>query len=278
MAVTTFRVPTPYGDLVGDVDGSGPQVLVLHGGPGLSDYLASLADELAGYTVARYTQRGVAPSTEDGPLEVADHVADVLAVVDHLGWDRPFLGGHSWGGHLVMHVLASHPERFTGALVIDPLGAVGDGGMAAFGAEMDARVPEPSRPRMAELTALEEEAGSLPPDLGLEQLGLYWPSYFPDTSRPAPMPPMALSARQMETWTSIFAELPGLEERLAGCAVPTTFVHGAASPMPVTASADSAAVMADATVEVVDEAGHFVWLDRPGSVRAALDALVQRCG
>ena len=45
--------------------------------------------------------------------------------------------------------------------------------------------------------------------------------------------------------------------------------------MPVTASTDTArAIRPAATVQVLDGAGHFVWLDRPGAVRAALDHLV----
>jgi proline iminopeptidase len=277
VSVATFRVPTRYGDLVGDVTGQGPELLLLHGGPGLSDYLAPLAEELTdGYTVARYTQRGLAPSSEEGPVGVTEHVDDVMTVVDHLGWQRPFLGGHSWGGHLVMHVLARSPDRFAGGLVIDPLGAVGDGAMAAFAAELDARVPEDSRARLAELDAQEQAAGSLPPDLALEQFTLYWPAYFADPTTPAPMPRMALAARRAETWSSMLAELPGLQDGLRDCVVPTVFVHGAASPMPVMASTESAALMAEATVEIVDDSGHFPWLDKPGSVRAALDRLAQR--
>lgn len=275
--MATLRVPTRDGDLVGEVTGDGPRVLVLHGGPGLSDYLAPLAAELDdGFTVAHYTQRGLAPSTEDGDLDVAAHVADAIAVVDHLGWHRPILAGHSWGGHLAMHVLARHPDRFSAGLVIDPLGAIGDGRMAEFGAEMDRRVPAAGKARLAELNAQEERDGSLPNDLALEQLGLYWPAYFPEPESAPPMPDMRIALRQMETWHSMVAEMPGLEARLTGCPVPTTFVHGGSSPMPLEASTGSAAVMADARVEVVDGAGHFIWMDVPGAVRRALDALAQR--
>jgi proline iminopeptidase len=272
----TFRAATPTGHLVGTVGGEGPPVLLLHGGPGLSDYLGALADELRdAYTVATYTQRGLAPSTEDGAMDVATHVADALLVADHLGWERPVLGGHSWGGHLTLHILAAHPERFAAALVIDPLGAVGDGTMAEFVAALEARVPRDNLPRLAELDVL-EEAGPLPSDLVLEQFRLAWPAYFADPANAPEMPDMGLSPRQDEVWSDMLAALPGLEATLSDCPVPTTFVHGAHSPMPVRASTESAAVMRDATVEVVPDAGHFIWLDAPGAVRRSLDALQQR--
>ena len=85
--------------------GSGPPALVLHGGPGLSDYTAPSAGELAdGYTVYRYQQRGLAPSTTDGPFTVDTHVGDAVAFLDATDVARCFLIGHSWGGHLAMHM------------------------------------------------------------------------------------------------------------------------------------------------------------------------------
>lgn len=272
---TTFRAPTPDGDLVGSVRGSGPEILLLHGGPGLDDYLGPLAQELAAcWTVATYTQRGVAPSTEAGAMTVAGHVADVLAVLRHLGWEAPVLGGHSWGGHLAMHVLAAEPQVARAALVIDPLGAVGDGGMAAFGAEIDRRVPDAHRSRVAQIDAIEERDGRLPPDLAGEHLGLVWPAYFPEPDLAPPMPPMRVSARSDEIWADMLAQLPTLADRLRGCRVPTVFVHGARSPMPVVASTASAELFEDARVEVVAGAGHFIWIDEPGTVRRAVERWV----
>jgi pimeloyl-ACP methyl ester carboxylesterase len=41
-----FLAPVPDGSIAGLAAGTWPPVLVLHGGPGLSDYTASLADEM----------------------------------------------------------------------------------------------------------------------------------------------------------------------------------------------------------------------------------------
>jgi hypothetical protein len=51
---------TPSG-LAGWVRGRGREVLLLHGGPGMTDYMASLLPELGGYQVASFQQ----PSTRD---------------------------------------------------------------------------------------------------------------------------------------------------------------------------------------------------------------------
>ena len=85
-----FTVPVPGGALGGWAVGEGPPVLLLHGGPGLSyDYLDGLAAELgSGYRVAGYQQRGLEPSTVEGPFTIAQAIADVVAVLDELAWSR----------------------------------------------------------------------------------------------------------------------------------------------------------------------------------------------
>src|SRR5919199_2465802 len=106
MGYAPFTVTTDAGELAGHRIGHGPRVLLLHGGPGLSgDYLEGLVDELAGrFEVAVFQQRGLAPSTEDGPFTVSRAIDDVAAVLHGLGWARALLLGHSWGGHLALHV------------------------------------------------------------------------------------------------------------------------------------------------------------------------------
>ena len=149
MERTPFTVATQSGELSGWVTGEGPRVLAVHGGPGMSyDYLDDAVAELAArYQVATFQQRGLAPSTEQGEFTVAEAVADIAAVLDGLGWDTAYLMGHSWGGHLVFHAAAASPSDWPACLSVDPLGAVGDGGAEAFGAEMLARVPEADRER-----------------------------------------------------------------------------------------------------------------------------------
>ena len=71
-------------------------MLVLHGGPGLSDYTAPLAAELTdAFRVIRYQQRGLAPSATSGPFSISQHVADAIAVLDAAGAGRAYLIGHS---------------------------------------------------------------------------------------------------------------------------------------------------------------------------------------
>ena len=121
-----FEVPAGDGVLAGHRGGDGPPALVLHGGPGVPDYTEGLAAELGGFlSTIRYTQRGALPSTVGAPYTIESHAADALAVLDRLGIERAWAVGHSWGGHLALHLAVSEPERLLGVIAVDPLGAYG---------------------------------------------------------------------------------------------------------------------------------------------------------
>jgi pimeloyl-ACP methyl ester carboxylesterase len=278
MTVDTFEAPVDGGVLAGTVTGDGPPVLVLHGGPGLSVSIVDglVADLAPSYRVATFQQRGIAPSTTDGAFTVDEAVADVAAVLDHLGWDTAYVVGSSWGGHLAFWVAGRLPERLLGVLAVDPLGAVGDGGNAEFEAEMERRTPEADRERAAELDRLAQE-GEASEELALESLRLFWPAYFAEPSTAPPMPePMRLSIPAYSgLFTDLVQRLPELEASLPAIAVPLGVVVGERSSIPNSAGHASADRVPGAWTEIVVGAGHLPWYEAPGAVRQALDRLAR---
>jgi pimeloyl-ACP methyl ester carboxylesterase len=247
----------------------------LHGGPGLGfDYLRDLADELAEENdVAWYQQRGQEPSAAEGPYTVAADVGDARRVLDTLDWQQAYVVGHSWGGHLALHVAKAMPERLLGVLAVDPLGSVGDGRWPEFDEEIFRRTPKAVRARARELDEL-STAGAIDDELALEGMRLVWPAYFADPDGAPPMPELRIaSERSAEMVPSIMAELPSLEAGLSEIRVPVGFVHGSRSPMPLAASTDAAERIPGAWVEVVEDAGHFIWVEAPGAVRESLRRL-----
>ena len=273
-----FAAPVDGGVLAGTVTGDGPPVLVLHGGPGLSVSIVDglVADLAPSYRVATFQQRGIEPSTTAGAFTIDEAVADVAAVLDHLGWDRAYVAGSSWGGHLAFWVAGRLPERLLGVLAVDPLGAVGDGGNAEFEAEMERRTPEADRERAAELDRLAQE-GEVSEELALESLRLFWPAYFADPRTAPPMPqPMRISIPAYSgLFTDLVQRLPELEASLPGITVPLGVVMGERSSIPSSAGQDSAARIPGAWTQVVADAGHLPWYEVPGSVRQALDRLAR---
>lgn len=182
--------------------------------------------------------------------------------------DRPLLGGH-----LAFHAAVDIPERLTGVVALDLLGAVGDGGAAAFGAEMLARVPDASRNRVR---ALEEgdAAGEGTLAEAHEALSLSWPSYFARPAQAPPMPDVEISHQASQgLWADLAARLPDLESSLPSITVPVGVVVGELSPMPVSAGIDTADRIPGAWSHIEPGAGLFLWFEAPGCVLAAVDRL-----
>lgn len=267
-----FSAPVKGGVLGGWSVGEGRPVIVLHGGPGVSyELVDGLMEELsAGFAVATFQQRGLAPSIEAGPFTIAQAVQDIAAVLDHLGWDRAMLVGHSWGGHLAFHAAVAIPERLCSVLAVDPLGAVGDGGAKDFNAEMLARMPEALRARVAELEA-REEAGEGTEAEALESLTLVWPSYFARPERVMDQPPVTFSLpANAQLWADLQVRLPELEATLPSIGLPVGVLVGGLSPMPpAEAGLATATRIPAAWSHVEPEAGHFPWFEAPGCVLAA---------
>ena len=275
-----FRAKVDGGEIVGwlNVAPGKPNALLLHGGPGMSEYLDTLAAELEGVvTTARYQQRGLAPSVVDGDISIEGHIADAAAVMDALGWDKPLVVGHSWGGHFAMHLAVAQPERLSGLVIIDALGAIGDGGIAEFGPNLMRGLSDAARERIADLDAQEENGEPLTEEERREHLGLLWPNYFGDPTKAPPMPPLRFG-RNTETWASIMAEFEAgtLEHMLPTVTVPTLIVHGGKSPIPVGEAHKIAAVMPTAKLAVHEGKGHWPWLEEPGWLRAQVQEWLPR--
>ncbi|MGZ6300473.1 MAG: alpha/beta fold hydrolase [Candidatus Limnocylindria bacterium] len=265
------------GRITGWMSGDGPRLLLLHGGPGLSEYLETLAAELApAFTVFRYQQRGLAPSVGEGDRTVEGHVADAVRVLDGLGWDRAIIAGHSWGGHLAMHVVVAHPDRALGLAAIDALGAVGDGGEAVFEKNLVGALSDEEQVRYRDIEA-REDAADAPPVGEPESLRILWPYYFGDPPTAPAMPPMLSDRPGSRTaWTSIHDHLERrtLEAGLSAISVPTIVIHGALDPIPAVEAEHTAALLPGAHLRILPGVGHFPWLEQPGSVLALMEEFV----
>ena len=272
-----FRAPVPGGEIVGWVSGSGPPALLLHGGPGLSDYLADLAAELSPVmTIARYQQRGLAPSVVEGDRTVEGHVADAAAVMDALGWQRAWAIGHSWGGHLAMHLAVARPERLLGMVAIDALGAVPDGGGEALGENLMRGLTDEDRAWIEEYSP-REEAGEGTTEESLKAFRMLWPYYFGDPASAPPMPDFRMDLEgHLITWASVMEHFARgtLEDGLAQLHMPALVLHGDASPIPYVEAERTAALIPGVSLRILPRIGHFAWIEEPGSVRREMEALL----
>jgi pimeloyl-ACP methyl ester carboxylesterase len=97
-------------------------VLIVHGLSFFSYDWIDIAYELAaGREVVAMDMRGFGDSerSRDGDYSVPAMAQDILALLDHLGWKRAVLTGHSMGGRNASFAAARNPARVAGLVLVD---------------------------------------------------------------------------------------------------------------------------------------------------------------
>ena len=70
----------------------GPEVVLMHGGPGIAGTLSDLGKDIQRYArVIEYDQRGTERSASGGPFSVAQHLHDLRTVIEKTGLQKPVL-------------------------------------------------------------------------------------------------------------------------------------------------------------------------------------------
>jgi lipase len=103
----------------------GPAILCLHGVTGHGLRFRRMAEEgLAGRRVIAPDLRGHGRSPWLPPWRVEDHVTDLLELLEAEDIDRVTVIGHSFGGLITTHLMATASYRVDRAVLLDPAIAV----------------------------------------------------------------------------------------------------------------------------------------------------------
>ena len=217
--------------------------------------------------------------------EYENHVADLEAVVDGLGFDRFVLVGHSLGGRVAMRYAGRHPERIAGLVVVDSGPELDRRGIARIHLDVSehrdpsfASVAEyenhlahaytaatPSAIKRMALHGLKQREDGryiLKMDIGLRDWGTAGGASPEDLAK-------ELAAHEAESTRALW-------DALATIPCPTLVVRGAASDI---LSADVADRMVDDVLQngslaVVPQAGHSVMTDNPAGFGEAVRGFV----
>lgn len=106
-------------------DASLPPLLALHGWQDNAATFDRLAPLLSNFHIVAmdFAGHGVSDWRAEGMrYHTMDHVDDVLAVVNQLGWDQCALMGHSMGAGIGALLAGAMPERVSQLVMIDGLG------------------------------------------------------------------------------------------------------------------------------------------------------------
>jgi proline iminopeptidase len=241
--------------------GDGPDVVVLHGGPGAHhDYLLPQFDALAtGRRLRYYDQRGGgrSPVDRDTPVGWREQVDDLDALVTHWGIAPATLLGYSWGGLLALLYAATNPERVGRLALIAPAPLTPEH-RAEFQSRFAARMAEPSvvegrrALQQSGLRAQDEDAYKR------RAFELSVAGYFKDPDRARDLTPFRVTGRtQQEVWDSVGAsDLRAELDELAELCIPALIVHGRHDPIPLHTAEQVAHWLCDARIEVLENSGH----------------------
>jgi proline iminopeptidase len=261
--------------------GSGPLVVVLHGGPGADHgYLLPQYDRLGrGRSLFYYDQRGggQSPVPRETPVGWREHVADLEGIRNALGLERLTLCGYSWGGLLAVLYLLEHPGRVERLALVSPASPT-VAYRRQFEAEFARRMAAPEVEQ--ERTALKASGlrESDPEAYRKRAFELSVAGYFKDFHDAKNLTPFRVTARtQQAVWDSLGEY--DLRDRLASLHAPRTthhalIVHGTADPIPIAGSRELAGLLGAQVVEL--DCGHCPHVEATEQFVSALDGFLPR--
>jgi proline iminopeptidase len=255
-----------------------PPVVMVHGGPGLPDYLGPVADLITDLClVHRYDQRGVGGSTWDGEHTIARQIRDLALLLDHVGADRAVLVGHSFGTDLVSFFVLAHPERVAGVVYLS--GPFLGPWREPTRAVERSRRSDRQQSRLDELGALTSRSETDE----VEFLALSWFTDHDDRDRAWAWAEDAARTRRpinyrMNTELNADKRVDPLEvqiDRLRKSLPPSTVtIGGEGDPRPATFLLALGTELGR-EVSIIAGAGHEPWLERPAEFRPVFRAAVR---
>ena len=241
----------------------GPVLCFLHGGAAHAHWFDKVTPGLVDrFHVIALDQRGHGQSqwAEPPAYGTEDFTADLLELMDRLGWRRMAVIGHSMGGHNAMTFSAWHPERVSALVIVDSRPAIPPERLDFMHAR-GRRLPRAHPSQEAAIQAFR----LLPRETFAE------PAFLAHLARAGMMPrnggwgwrfdPATHGARRpVDAWPL-----------LAQITAPTLVVRGALSPvLPAEMAERLGAAIPRATLVTVPNAYHHLTLDRPAEFTAEL--------
>jgi proline iminopeptidase len=282
------HVPTAGARLYYQAIGRDPPIIVLHGGPDFDHhYLLPEMDRLAdSFRLIYYDQRGRGRSAgelEPDEVSIGSEVEDLDSVRRYFELDSVAVLGHSWGGLLAMEYATRHPDRVSHLILVNTAPASAADNLVFREHLLRTR---PARD-VEEMQALASSAPYQAGDLEVEaeyyrihyRVALRQPEHIDQVVgrlRTHFTGASVLTARAIEqrlydeTWRSDGYDLiPGLQ----ALDIPTLVLHGADDFVPPALAARIAQAMPRARLAVLQECGHFAYLEAPDALHEHVAAL-----
>lgn len=256
-------------------EGNGPLLVCHPGGPGFSSrYFANLANLGDAFTLILLNPRGTADSDRPDDARAyttSDYVADFEELRAHLGAEQLDLLGHSHGGVVAMAYAVEHPERVRRLIAANSLVRIRPEEMETA---MELRSKEPWYAD-ARAALEQEDAGDYATEEELAALARrFFPFYFAhfDETARVYLDEHVAPERPNPDALKLFndgIETSDMRADLAGIAAPTLVITGDADFITGPECAkDIGDGIAGARVVIIEDCGHFTFIERPDRFRA----------
>lgn len=282
--VTQGLIDVPGARLYYRMDGRGDPIVVVHGGPGMDhSYLLPGMNVLAdSHRVIYYDQRGggrTEGAVDSTTVSFERFIADIDAIADSLRLGRFTLLGHSWGGLLAMRYAARRPERLRALVVMNTV-------------EPGRRYARESRQLMRAKQSAQDSVELVrvlsSPELRTREasavnamLRVFFRATFADRAL-ADRLVIDLDPRTAKNMASVATFVMGplgaydLWGEVATIRVPTLIVQGEADLMPLEMVQDLAKAIPGSELAVIQNAGHFPYIEKPGETFGAINRFLAR--
>lgn len=251
-----------------------PGMVFLHGGPGMWDYLGPVAELVQQrFRTHRYDQRGCGRSDPSVDYRMSRYVADLDELREHFGYQSWYIFGHSFGAELGLHYASTHPDRAAALIYCSGRGLGWATHRSAYRDNIAARLSHTQARRRDEL-----EQRTRTWDEEVEWRTLCWLPDFADRRRATRLAaadaatPLPLNLDCNRALSAETASLSPSDEKTmcARVTTPVLLIHGAEDPRPLAGVEALANALQTARLQVIAEAGHQPWRERPERVRSFL--------
>lgn len=262
--------------------GRGDPVIVVHGGPGMDHvYLRPGMEGLATtHRVIFYDQRGAGRTegeANSSTITLDLFMADITALADSLRLGRFTLVGHSFGGLVAMHYAARHPERLRALVLMNTVepGRKYTIPMTDMLMERRTAADQAETQRLMQSDAMKRQDTSAVNAM----LRLSFRSLFADRTR-ADQLRLSLDPRTVKNMANVATNLIRSMGTFdfwpvaARITAPTLIIQGVEDAMPLQMVRELQQAIPGSELVLVNDAGHFPYIEQPGPTFEAIRRFV----
>ena len=243
-----------------EVSGSGPGVVLLHPFPLNHHFWDGVVPGLKSHRVLTPDLRGHGQSElGDGPATMEKHAADLFRLCDAEGITKAVFVGVSIGGYLLFEFWRRHHDRVAGLVLSNTR------------ASAETEESRANRLRIADQGLSEGTAAFIDDMLG-KLLAPETKSNRPEVVDAARRMMQSMSPEDIAGVQRGMADRPDSIETLSTIDVPTLVIAGEQDIPPLSAAELMRDRIADSTLEIIPNAGHYAAMEQPEKYAA----LIQR--